>query len=42
MRLVGASRWMTELPFMLEAVIATLVGGLIAIGLICGRASSSC
>jgi cell division transport system permease protein len=34
MRLVGASRWMTELPFMLEAVIATLVGALIAIGLI--------
>jgi cell division transport system permease protein len=30
MRLVGASRWMTELPFMLEAVIANAVGGLIA------------
>ena len=27
MRLVGASRWMTELPFMLEAVIAAAVGG---------------
>jgi cell division transport system permease protein len=34
MRLVGASRWMTELPFMLEAVIAAAIGGLIAIGLI--------
>jgi cell division transport system permease protein len=31
MRLVGASRWMTELPFMLEAIIATAIGGLIAI-----------
>ncbi|MGI8761943.1 MAG: permease-like cell division protein FtsX [Jatrophihabitantaceae bacterium] len=34
MRLVGASRWMTELPFMIEAVIAAAVGGLISIGLI--------
>jgi cell division transport system permease protein len=34
MRLVGASRWMTELPFMLETVVATFVGGLIALGLI--------
>jgi len=34
MRLVGASRWMTELPFMLETILASLVGGLIAIGLI--------
>jgi cell division transport system permease protein len=34
MRLVGASRWMTELPFMLETVISTFVGGLIALGLI--------
>jgi len=30
MRLVGASRWMTELPFMLEATIATAVGGILA------------
>jgi cell division transport system permease protein len=30
MRLVGASRWMTELPFMLEAVIASAIGGLVA------------
>jgi cell division transport system permease protein len=34
MRLVGASRGMTELPFMLEAVIATFIGGLIAAGLV--------
>jgi cell division transport system permease protein len=34
MRLVGASRWMTELPFILEAVIASAIGGFIAIGLI--------
>ena len=34
MRLVGASRWMTELPFMLETIIATAVGGLIAFGLV--------
>jgi cell division transport system permease protein len=34
MRLVGASRWMTELPFMLETIFATVVGGLIALGLI--------
>lgn len=33
MRLVGASRWMTELPFMLEAIIAAAVGGAIAIGM---------
>jgi cell division transport system permease protein len=32
MRLVGASRWMTELPFILETVIATVIGGLFAIG----------
>jgi cell division transport system permease protein len=34
MRLVGASRWMTELPFMLETIFATVIGGLIALGLI--------
>ena len=34
MRLVGASRWMTELPFMLEAVIASTIGGVVAIALI--------
>ncbi|HJQ44642.1 MAG TPA: permease-like cell division protein FtsX, partial [Jatrophihabitantaceae bacterium] len=38
MRLVGASRWMTELPFMLETMIATAVGGLCAlIGLWVGK-----
>jgi cell division transport system permease protein len=31
MRLVGASRLMTQLPFVIEAVIAATVGGLIAI-----------
>ena len=36
MRLVGASRWMTELPFVLEAVIAAAIGGVIAIALIWG------
>jgi cell division transport system permease protein len=34
MRLVGASRWMTELPFMLETIVATAIGGLIAFGLV--------
>lgn len=34
MRLVGASRWMTELPFMIETIVAILVGGLISLGLI--------
>ncbi|HEY3736264.1 MAG TPA: permease-like cell division protein FtsX [Jatrophihabitans sp.] len=34
MRLVGASRWMTELPFMLEAVVAATIGGLIAFALV--------
>jgi cell division transport system permease protein len=32
MRLVGASRWMTELPFILETMIAVVVGGVVAIG----------
>ncbi len=30
MRLVGASRWYTQLPFILEAALAGLVGGLLA------------
>ncbi len=34
MRLVGASRWMTELPFVLEAIISTVVGSVIAVGLL--------
>ena len=32
MRLVGASRWRTQLPFMLEAVIAGVVGAALALG----------
>jgi cell division transport system permease protein len=31
MRLVGASRWMTQLPFIIEAVIAAAIGGLAAL-----------
>ncbi len=31
MRLVGASRWYTELPFVLEAVIAAVAGALLAV-----------
>ncbi|MEP7179736.1 MAG: ABC transporter permease, partial [Pseudonocardiales bacterium] len=31
---VGASRWMTELPFMLEAVVATAIGGVISVAVI--------
>jgi cell division transport system permease protein len=36
MRLVGASRWMTQLPFMIEAVLAALVGALISLALLFG------
>ncbi len=32
MRLVGASRWYTQLPFLLEAVLAALAGVVIAVG----------
>lgn len=32
MRLVGASRWYTQLPFILEAAVAGLIGGLVAVG----------
>src|SRR3712207_1384279 len=32
MRLVGASRWYTQLPFILEAALAGLIGALLAIG----------
>jgi cell division transport system permease protein len=39
MRLVGATRWYTQLPFLLEAMLAALVGVLIAIfGLMVVRA----
>ena len=40
MRLVGASRWYTQLPFLLEAMLAALIGVIIAIvGLILVRAA---
>ncbi|WP_031468734.1 permease-like cell division protein FtsX [Sciscionella sediminilitoris] len=32
MRLVGATRWYTQLPFLLEAVVSGLVGAVIGIG----------
>ena len=32
MRLVGASRWMVQLPFVIEAMIAAAVGAILAIG----------
>ncbi len=32
MRLVGATRWYTQLPFLLEAVVAAFFGSLLAIG----------
>lgn len=38
MRLVGATRWRTQLPFMIEAVVAGLVGaGLAILGLILAK-----
>lgn len=40
MRLVGASRWRTQLPFMIEAVVAGMVGvGLAIVGLIAAKVS---
>jgi cell division transport system permease protein len=30
MRLVGASRWMTQLPFVIEAMVAAVVGAVLA------------
>lgn len=32
MRLVGASRWYTQLPFLLEAVVSGVIGAFLAIG----------
>ncbi|GAA4875443.1 MULTISPECIES: permease-like cell division protein FtsX [Saccharopolyspora] len=32
MRLVGATRWYTQLPFLLEAVVSGLIGAVLAIG----------
>jgi cell division transport system permease protein len=38
MRLTGASRWYTQLPFLLEAVVAGVVGALLAVvGLVVGK-----
>ncbi|HLU60227.1 MAG TPA: permease-like cell division protein FtsX [Pseudonocardia sp.] len=38
MRLVGATRWYTQLPFLIEAVVTGVVGALIAVvGLIAGK-----
>ena len=38
MRMVGASRWYTEAPFVLEAVLATVIGALLAAaGLFLGK-----
>src|SRR6195952_826418 len=34
MRLVGASRWRTQLPFMIEAVVAGVIGAVLSIGLL--------
>jgi cell division transport system permease protein len=31
MRLVGASRWMTQIPFVIEAIITALIGGILTI-----------
>jgi cell division transport system permease protein len=40
MRLVGASRWYTQVPFLVEAMLASLAGVIIAIfGLIFVRAA---
>ncbi len=32
MRLVGASRWFTQAPFVIEAMVATLIGAVVAVG----------
>lgn len=38
MRMVGASRWYTQAPFVLEAVVSTLIGAMIAtLGLFLGK-----
>jgi cell division transport system permease protein len=40
MRLVGATRWYTQLPFLVEAMLAALIGVIIAVvGLIIVRAA---
>ena len=38
MRLVGATRWYTQLPFLIEAVVTGVVGAVIAsVGLLVGK-----
>lgn len=38
MRMVGASRWYTQAPFVLEAVLSTFIGALVAAaGLFLGK-----
>lgn len=32
MRMVGASRWFTQAPFVIEAMLATLIGGIVGTG----------
>ncbi|KGF18568.1 permease-like cell division protein FtsX [Corynebacterium freneyi] len=40
MRMVGATRWFTQAPFVLEAVFAAIIGGVLAIaGLFAGKAA---
>ncbi|MCP2259661.1 cell division transport system permease protein [Streptoalloteichus tenebrarius] len=40
MRLVGATRWYTQLPFLIEAVVAGLIGAVLAVGgLFLGKAT---
>ncbi|MEU4767774.1 permease-like cell division protein FtsX [Actinosynnema sp. NPDC023794] len=34
MRLVGATRWYTQLPFLIEAVVAGVIGSVVSIGLL--------
>ncbi|KJK50491.1 cell division protein FtsX [Lentzea aerocolonigenes] len=34
MRLVGATRWYTQLPFLIEAVVAGIIGAVCAVGLL--------
>ncbi|GAA3054147.1 MULTISPECIES: permease-like cell division protein FtsX [Actinokineospora] len=36
MRLVGATRWYTQLPFLLEAVVTGIIGALVAIAMLVG------
>ena len=38
MRLVGASNWTIRLPFILEGVVASLLGSLLAVGALSGIA----